>query len=164
VADSFRTADLVDEHGDSLSVCDTQFLQFGGIKSFAGRLRTVSCFQDVGLLWEVLRTRGDGCVLVIDGGGSLHSALMGDLIAGTAVANGWAGAVINGVVRDRIELAQLPLGVLALGTNPRRSGRTGAGQVDLVLSFGNATFRPGDTLVADVDGVVVLAAGTAQVG
>lgn len=159
----FTTADLVDAHGDRLCVCDTQFQQFGGRDVFSGLVRTVSCFEDVGLLWEVLRTPGDGCVLVVDGRGSLHSALTGDLIAGSAVANGWAGLVINGVVRDRAQLASLPIGIKALGTNPRRSGKTGAGAVDVTVTFGHATFAPGDRLFADEDGVVVLPGDFGQI-
>ncbi|MET8756370.1 ribonuclease E activity regulator RraA [Lentzea sp. NPDC004782] len=157
------TADLVDEYGDQVEVCDTQFRQFGGRVVFSGQVRTVRCFEDVGLLWEVLRTPGDGCVLVVDGGGSVHSTLMGGLIGESAARNGWAGVVINGAVRDCAELAELPIGVRAVGVNPRRSTRTGEGEADVVLTFGNATFRPGDTLVADEDGVVLLPAGTVQV-
>lgn len=86
------TADLVDEHGDALRVCDTQFRQFGGHHTFAGPVRTIHCFQDNGLVKRLLNTPGDGAVLVVDGGGSLHTALTGDLIAGAAVDNGWAGS------------------------------------------------------------------------
>lgn len=160
---TFTTADLVDAHEDQLRVCDTQFRQFGGRDVFSGRVRTVSCFEDIGLLWEVLRTPGDGYVLVVDGGGSLHSALTGDLIAGSAVTNGWAGLVINGAVRDSVQLGRLPIGIKALGANPRRSGKTGAGAVDVTVTFGNATFVPGDRLFADEDGVVVLPAGVGQI-
>lgn len=95
-------------------------------------------------------------MLVVDGGGSLHTALMGDLIAASAVQNGWAGVVINGAVRDVLELALLDLGIKALGSNPRRSEKTGAGDRDVTVSFGGATFTPGARLVSDDDGVVVL--------
>ncbi|WAL64300.1 ribonuclease E activity regulator RraA [Amycolatopsis cynarae] len=155
---TFSTADLVDEHGDRLQVCDTQFRQFGGHRSFSGPIRTVSCHEDNGLLRELLRTPGAGAVLVVDGGGSLHTALTGDVIAAAAVEHGWAGLVINGAVRDSALLAGLPLGIKALGTNPRKSSKAGAGAVDVVVGFGGVTFRPGDTLYADDDGVAVLPA------
>ncbi|MFI9388821.1 ribonuclease E activity regulator RraA [Kutzneria sp. NPDC052558] len=153
---SFRTADVADENGEILSVCDTQFHQFGGCAAFSGRVRTVSCFEDVGLVWDVLRTSGVGSVLVVDGGGSLHSTLLGDMMAGSAVDNDWCGLVVNGAVRDVAQLRLLPIGIKALGSNPRRSGRTGAGAVDVPVSFGSAVFAPGDTVFADEDGVVVL--------
>lgn len=156
---SFSTADLVDEHGEKLQVCDTQFRQFGKHRTFSGPIRTVSCHEDNGLLRELLRTPGAGAVLVIDGGGSLHTALTGDLIAGSAVENGWAGLVVNGAVRDSALLAQLPIGIKALGTNPRKSSKDGAGAVDVPVTFGGTTFRPGALLYADDDGVAVLPAG-----
>lgn len=156
VTSSFSTADLVDEHGDALGVCDTQFRQFGKHRAFTGRVRTISCYQDNGLVRELLRTPGAGAVLVVDGGGSLHTALTGDLIAASAVENGWAGLVINGAVRDSALLAQLELGIKALGTNPRKSSKAKAGAVDVPVGFGGVTFTPGDLLYADDDGVVLL--------
>ncbi|MBB5849984.1 ribonuclease E activity regulator RraA [Amycolatopsis umgeniensis] len=156
--DSFTTADLVDEHGERLRVCDTQFRQFGGHRKFSGPIRTVSCHEDNGLVKKLLNTPGEGSVLVVDGGGSLHSALTGDMIAKSAVDNGWAGVVVNGAVRDSAELAGLPLGVKALGTNPRKSSKAGVGAVDVPVGFGGVTFTPGDTLYSDDDGVVILPA------
>lgn len=159
VSDVRNTADLVDEHGEALRVCDIQFRQFGSHREFSGPVRTVSCHQDNGLVKELLNSPGDGCVLVIDGGGSLHTALTGDLIAGSAVRNGWAGLIINGAVRDSAVLAGLPLGLQALGTNPRKSSKAGAGEVDVPVEFGGVTFHPGDRLYADDDGVVLLPRG-----
>ena len=152
---SLATADLVDEYGDRLRVCDTQFRQFGGRRRFSGRVRTVSCYEDNGLVRELLRTPGDGCVLVVDGGGSVHTALTGDLIAASAVENGWAGLVINGAVRD--SAASPTLGIKALGTNPGRAQggawcRRGRG-----VRWGH--LRAGDCLCAGDDGVVLLPAG-----
>ncbi|TWH18250.1 regulator of ribonuclease activity A [Prauserella rugosa] len=159
VSDVRSTADLVDEHGDALRVCDTQFRQFGSHREFSGAVRTVSCHQDNGLVKELLNSPGEGCVLVVDGRGSLHTALTGDLIAGAAVRNGWAGLVIHGAVRDSAVLAGLPLGIKALGTNPRKSSKAGAGEVDVPVEFGGITFHPGDQLYADDDGVVLLPQG-----
>ncbi|MQA62235.1 MAG: ribonuclease E activity regulator RraA [Actinophytocola sp.] len=156
MTDPNPTADLVDEHGDALRVCDTQFRQFGKHLAFAGVVRTVACFEDNGLVKQLCNSAGDGCVLVVDGEGSLHTALAGDLIAAAAIENGWAGLVINGAVRDSAALATLELGVKALGTNPRKSAKLSAGSVDVPVSFGGVTFQPGDILHADDDGVVLL--------
>jgi regulator of ribonuclease activity A len=150
-----RTADLFDRHGDSLASCDLQFAEYGGRARFGGRIRTVQCYQDNALLKRLLSEPGDGQVLVVDGGGSLHTALVGDLIAGMAQANGWAGVVINGAVRDVTELRRIAIGIKALGSNPRKSGKTGAGQADVTVSFGGVAFRPGAHLYSDEDGIVV---------
>jgi regulator of ribonuclease activity A len=159
VSDAAATADLVDRYGAELRVCDVQFRQFGGQRVFTGPVRTVSCHEDNGLLRDLVRTPGVGCVLVVDGGGSLHAALVGDVLAGAAVQNGWAGLVIHGAVRDSAALAGLGLGIKALGTNPRKSGKTGMGAVDVPVTFGGVTFQPGDVLHADDDGIVLLPPG-----
>jgi len=150
------TADLADRHGAELRVCDTQFRQFGGCRSFAGPVRTVSCHEDNSLLRDLVHTHGSGGVLVVDGAGSLRMALVGDLIAGAALASGWAGLVLHGAVRDSAALSGLDLGIKALGTSPRRSAKTGAGAVDVPVTFGGVTFYPGDILHADDDGIVLL--------
>ena len=152
------TADLYDEHGDHLQSCDLQFRQYGATRSFAGTITTVRCHQDNALLKSVLGEDGAGRVLVVDGGGSLHTALMGDLIATMARDNGWSGVIIHGAVRDVAVLADLSIGIKALGSNPRKSTKTGAGERDQPVEFGGATFQPGATLYSDEDGVVVLSA------
>ncbi len=157
--DDVATADLADQYGADLRVCEVQFRQFGGRRLFSGPVRTVSCHEDNALLREVLHAPGSGCVLVVDGGGSLRTALVGDLIAGAAQANGWAGLVVHGAVRDSVALAGLDLGIKALGTTPRKSAKAGAGSVDVAVTFGTVTFKPGDVLHADDDGVVLLPPG-----
>ena len=154
---SFTTADLYDEHGEALGCCDTQFRQYGGRSSFSGPIATIRCFEDNALLKACFAEPGEGRVLVVDGGGSVHTALMGDLIAASGVANGWAGIVINGAVRDTAILGTLDLGVKALGSNPRKSAKTGAGERDIPVTFGGTTFTPGARLYSDGDGVAVLA-------
>jgi regulator of ribonuclease activity A len=153
---SDSTADLSDEFGDALQYCDLPFRQYGGRRRFSGAVTTVRCFEDVGLLRSVLETAGSGGVAVVDGGGSTRTALFGDTMAQLAIDNGWAGVVINGVVRDTAALAHLELGVKALGSSPRRGDRAGAGQQGVEITFGGATFRPGERLVSDEDGVIVL--------
>ncbi|GAA1820676.1 ribonuclease E activity regulator RraA [Nesterenkonia flava] len=150
----FTTCDLYDEN-ESLQSLSLQLTNFGGLARFTGPIRTVKCYRDNGLVKDLLNSPGEGAVLVIDGEGSLDSALMGDLIAAAAVENGWAGVVINGAIRDRVEVGQLQLGVKALGTNPRKSVKDGKGEVDVVVDFGGVTFTPGKRLWSDEDGIVV---------
>ena len=153
--DAPATADLVDEIGPDVRSCDTQFLQFGGRRRFSGRITTVKCFQDNALLKKVLGEPGDGGVLVVDGDASVHTALVGDVIAGLGVANGWAGLVVHGAIRDSVAMAGLDLGVKALGANPRKSAKTGAGEADVEVAFGGVAFKPGAWLYSDEDGVLV---------
>jgi regulator of ribonuclease activity A len=150
------TADLVDRIGPDVRSCDTQFRQFGGRTEFAGPISTVRCFQDNALLKSVLSQPGQGGVLVIDGDGSLHSALVGDLIAELARSNGWAGLIIHGAVRDAAALRGIDIGIKALGTNPRKSGKTGDGERDVELSLGGVVFVPGEIAYCDDDGIVVV--------
>lgn len=152
------TADLVDEIGSDVRSCDLQFGQYGGRTQFAGPISTVRCFQDNALLKSVLSEPGAGGVLVIDGNGSLHSALVGDVIAELARTNGWTGLIINGAVRDAATLRTLDVGIKALGTNPRKSTKTGAGERDVTVTFGGVTFAPGEIAYSDDDGIVIVAA------
>jgi len=152
------TADLVDDIGPDVRSCDVQFRQFGARTQFAGPVTTVRCLQDNALLKSVLSTPGEGGVLVIDGEGSLHTALVGDLIADLAHSNGWAGLIVHGAVRDAAALRGIDLGIKALGTNPRKSSKTGTGERDVAVSFGGVEFVPGDIAYSDDDGIVVVAA------
>jgi len=150
------TADLVDQHGDAIQSCETQFRQFGARIAFSGTIRTVRCFEDNALLRSVLTEPGDGKVFVVDGGGSLRTAVIGDMIAGLAMDNHWVGLVIHGAVRDVAALRILDLGIKALGSNPRKSGKVGGGEVDVPVKFGGAVFTPGAELFSDEDGIVVI--------
>ena len=149
------TADLVDEIGEAVRSCDTQFRDLGGRTEFFGPISTVRCFQDNALLKSVLGEPGEGRVLVIDGEGSLHTALVGDIIAELGRSNGWAGVVVNGAIRDSALVQQMDFGCKALGTNPRKSTKTGAGERDVTVNLGGVDFVPGDMLYADSDGIVV---------
>lgn len=152
---STATADLYDERGDELDSLALQLHDLGGRVAFDGPIRTVRCHRDNALVKAVLATPGDGAVLVIDGGGSLESALVGDLIAASAVAGGWAGIIVHGAIRDRTALAGLDLGVKALGSNPRKSAKDGAGEIDVPVTIAGVTFTPGKHVWADADGVLV---------
>ncbi|TXG89563.1 RraA family protein [Rhodococcus rhodnii] len=149
------TADLADEIGPDIRSCDTQFLRFGTRDSFAGPITTIKCFQDNLLVKQTLSEPGHGGVLVVDGDASVHTALVGDIIAGRAVENGWSGVIVNAAVRDAAILQTLDIGIKALGTNPRKSTQTGSGEKNVPVTFGGVTFNPGETVYSDPDGVVV---------
>ena len=149
------TADLYDQFGESCFSCPQQFRNFGKRLRFAGRIRTVLCREDNVILKRMLETKSDGDVLVVDGGGSLNAALIGDVIAGLGARNGWSGVVINGAVRDSPVLREIDFGVKALGTNPRKSKKDGNGASDLLVSFGGIDFVPVHWIYCDEDGILV---------
>jgi regulator of ribonuclease activity A len=153
------TADVVDDLGEQARSCDVQFRSYGGRTRFAGPVRTLRVREDNALVKVLLSGPGEGHVLVVDGGASLHTALVGDVIAGLAVANGWAGLVVHGAVRDVVALAGLDIGVKALGSNPRKSAKDGVGEADVPVTFGGVTFAPGDQLLSDEDGILLVGAG-----
>jgi regulator of ribonuclease activity A len=153
---SASVADLCDEHEGLIEVCEAPLRDYGRLTAFSGAIRTVRCHEDNSRVRDVLSEPGVGRVLVVDGGGSLHCALVGDVLAAEAAANGWAGVVVNGAVRDAGALSRIDQGVKALGTNPKRSVKRGEGVVDTPVAFGGVVFVPGDMLYADADGVVVL--------
>lgn len=151
---AFATADLIDIAEDTPS-CELPLQSFGKRRRFCGKVRTVRCFRDNGLVKKILNTPSEGEVLVVDGGGSLASALVGDMIATAALQNGWAGVIVHGAIRDSVAINEMPFGIKALGTNPRKSAKAGAGEVDVVVSFGNVSFAPGDFVYSDEDGILV---------
>ena len=151
------TTDLYDDFEGTVQTCSVQFRDFGGTTRFCGPVRTVRCRNDNQLFRTLLGEPGNGCVLVVDGGGSLSNALMGDILAAKGVTNGWSGCVINGVVRDSAELATIGIGIKALGTNPAKSSKTGTGEVDVAVEFGGVCFEPGHWAYCDEDGVLISA-------
>lgn len=151
----FKTADLYDQHGETLRVCEPIFGDYGGLVRFTGPVATVKCFEDNTHVKAALAEPGEGRVLVVDAGGSMRCAMLGDVIAQSAVDNGWVGVLMYGCIRDSREIADMDLGVKALGTNPRKSQRRGEGQRDIPVAFAGVTFRPGDWVYCDEDGVVV---------
>lgn len=152
---SFVTPDLCDENPELVSVVAPMFKNFGGKKAFYGEIVTVKCFEDNSLVKEQASKPGNGRVLLVDGGGSLRCALLGDLIAEKACESGWAGMVIYGCIRDVDAIAELPLGVQALNSIPIKSVRKGRGDLNIEVSFGGVTFRPGDYIYADNNGVII---------
>jgi regulator of ribonuclease activity A len=151
----FTTSDLCDAFPEHIRVADNAFRDYGGVSSFSGPIETLRVFEDNALVAGALETAGRGRVLVLDGGGSLRTALVGGRLAALAHANGWAGLIVNGCIRDSVEIRETPIGVRALSTSPLRSGKEGSGQQGGQVSFAGLTFSPGQYLYADEDGIVV---------
>ena len=149
------TCDLCDRFEDRVRVLDLPLRDYGGRIAFAGRVSTVKALEDNSLVREAVAEPGEGRVLVIDGGGSLRRAMLGDMLAEKAVANGWNGVLVHGAIRDSVALARLDLGVKALGTCPLKTDKRDQGLRDVPVRFGGVEIRPGDWLAADEDGVIL---------
>ncbi len=149
------TSDLYDEHGEALESCDLPLLNYGGVREFSGEIVTFRSREDNLILKDLIAEPGEGRVIVVDTEGVTRCAMLGDNMALTAHRNGWAGLVVNGAVRDVEVLAAIPIGIKALGSNPRRSYKAGAGERNVPVTFGGALFTPGEILVSDADGIVV---------
>ncbi len=152
---NIATADLMDRADAGLQSCTTQFHQYGARRAFHGPVRTLRTREDNAQVRSLLSTPGLGAVLVVDGGGSLRTALLGDQLAALGAANGWSGVILHGAVRDVTALARIELGIKALGSNPRKSAKLATGAMDVPVTFGDTTFRPGDWVYSDDDGIVV---------
>ena len=152
---AFATADLFDHHADQLQVCSPVFRDFGKETRFCGPIRTLKVFESFGITKSTLATDGEGHILVIDGGGSLRCAMLGDKLVQLAIDYNWKGVVLNGCLRDSAAISALPIGIKALNTNPTRPSLEGEGRLDEPVYFAGVTFRPGHFLYADADGIVV---------
>jgi regulator of ribonuclease activity A len=152
---TLATADLYDTHGDELRVLAPIFKDYGGRAEFHGKVATVKVHEDNALVRAALEERGDGRVLVVDGGGSLRCALVGDVLAALGATNGWSGILVYGCIRDSAQIGKTDIGVKAIATNPRKSIKKGAGDRDIAVRFAEVLITPGDYLYADRDGVVL---------
>lgn len=151
---SFKTADLCDDN-PNVQVAEPIFNNYGGNKAFYGEIVTLKLFEDNSFVRQHLETEGKGRVLVVDGGGSLRCALLGDMLAELGVKNGWAGLIIYGCIRDSKDVAEFDLGVKAINTCPLKSKKRNEGQVNIPVRFAGVTFQPGHFAYADEDGLIV---------
>ena len=149
------TSDVCDDHDDARILTD-RFVSLGGRTTVAGIIATVKAHEDNSMVKEAVAEAGDGRILVVDGGGSLRRSMVGGNVAAASAANGWAGIVVHGAVRDTHELQATDIAVLALGTVPRKTEKHGVGQRDIPVTFAGVTMAPGDHLYADLDGIVIL--------
>ena len=153
-----KTTDLCDEYGDRVTTADPiGFKHFGGRHTFHGQIETIKCHEDNSLVRTAVGASGVGKVLVVDGGGSLRCALLGDLLADMAVKNNWAGIIVYGCIRDSEVIGTLELGVMALATHPRKSEKRNIGLSNVNVQFAGANFIPGQYVYADLDGIIVSA-------
>ena len=152
---TYSTPDICDQFPGQLQIAEPLFTEFGGKDSFSGEIVTIKCFEDNSLVKQNLATAGRGKVLVVDGGGSLRCALLGDLLGAMAVRNGWQGVLVNGCVRDVEILKSMDLGVRALNCYPLKSNRRNEGQLNVPVRFAGVNFEPGQHLYADENGIVV---------
>jgi regulator of ribonuclease activity A len=149
------TADLCDAYPEDVRIVSPIFRDYGGLPAFSGAIATVKAHEDNVLVRKAIEQQGDGRVLVIDGGGSLRCAMVGGNLAELAAKNGWSGLVVYGCVRDTRELRAAQIGVKALATHPKKSEKKGEGSLMVAVTFGGLTFRPGEHLYADEDGIIV---------
>ena len=153
----FKTADLCDDHSDSLSIAQPLFNDYGKNISFSGEISTVKCFEDNSLVRKQLEQAGNGRVLVVDGGGSTRCAMVGDILAQMGADNGWSGIIVYGCIRDSGVIATIDIGVKAIGTMPIKSVKKGEGDIDIKVHFADVDFIPGHYVYADEDGIILSA-------
>jgi len=155
VSASFKTTDLYDDHLETLQVAAPIFRDFGGRSAFAGQIVTLKAFEDNTFLKESFENDGTGKVLVVDSGASLRCAMMGDVMAALGARNGWEGVVINGCIRDSVDVSGVNLGVKALAAIPRKTVKRNQGVMNIPLHFADVNFYPGEYMYADEDGIVL---------
>lgn len=149
------TPDLCDQYGNQVQVAEPIFHHYGGVKQFGGAVATVKCFEDNSKIGEMLRADGDGRILVVDGGASPRRSLLGDKLVALAVENNWSGIVIYGYIRDIEDIAEMSIGVTALGAIPRKTDKRGVGQVNLTLHMAGVKIEPNNYIYVDGSGMVV---------
>lgn len=152
---ALKTTDICDAYPDDVAVAEPLLRHFGRRKRFQGPVTTLKLYEDNVLVRKAVEQPGNGRVLVVDGGASSRRALLGDILAGKAAANGWSGIIINGCIRDSVDIADIDLGVLAVGTVPLKSRKHGDGEADVSVHFAGLTFRPGSYVYADEDGLLL---------
>jgi len=152
---AYSVPDICDDFPEDISVLEPLFSNYGKKLRFSGEIVTIKCFEDNSLVRDLVRTEGNGRIIVVDGGASLRHALLGDLLAAKAAENKWSGFVINGCVRDVEILETIDLGIRALNCHPLKTDKRGEGQLDVAVSFAGVRFNPGSFLYADANGMVL---------
>jgi regulator of ribonuclease activity A len=150
-----KTTDLCDNYPDKVRIAEPGFSDFGGLTGFYGKIQTIKCFEDNSFVRKALEQNGEGKVLVVDGGGSMRCALLGDMLGELAVKNKWKGIIIYGCIRDSAAMEHLELGVKALDTMPLKSNKRNEGQENIPVRFSGVDFIPGEFVYCDEDGIIV---------
>ena len=151
----YNTSELCDIYTDLIDVLEHVFSNYGGRSSFGGKVVTIKCFENNGLIAEVVDTDGTGKVLVIDGGGSTRRALIDINIAEQAAKNNWEGIICFGSVRDVDALEDIDIGIQGLLSIPVGASTSNIGESDLAINFAGVTFLPDDHIYADNTGVIL---------
>ncbi len=147
--------DLCDEYSETVQVLEPIFSNYGGRERFSGPIVTVKCFEDNSLVKALVDTPGDGRVIVVDGGGSMRRACLGDMLADKASKNGWSGFLIYGCIRDVDEISSIGIGIQALGVHPMKTEKKGAGEQQITVAFAGVSIQPNEYLYADNNGVII---------
>lgn len=151
----YDTSELCNTYQEEVNVVEPLFSNFGGRSSFGGQIITVKCFEDNGMLQDLLEDNGRGRILVVDGGGSVRRALIDADLARLAAQNEWEGLVIYGSVRQVDELEEIDIGIQAIAAIPVGASSEGYGESDIRVNFGGVTFFSGDHLYADNTGIIL---------
>ena len=151
------TPDLCDQYPELVRVVEPMLSNFGGREQFCGQITTIKCFEDNSLVKQLVGTSGEGRVIVVDAGGSLRRACLGDMLAEQAASNGWAGLIIYGCIRDVDQIRATDIGVQALGVHPMKTAKKGVGELNIPVTFGGVTFAPKDYVYADNNGIILSA-------
>ena len=150
------TSDISDQLHPNVQYLKPVYKSYGGKTSFSGRIVTVKCYEDNSLVEEALKSNGKNSILVVDAGGSMNCAMLGDKRATDAIKNEWEGILVHGLIRDSATIKGMKIGILALGVCPLKSIKKGVGDSNLIVNFSGITFTPGEYLYADEDGVIVV--------
>jgi len=150
------TCDISDKFHPDVQYLKPRYKNYGAKTSFSGRIVTVKCYEDNSLVETALRTNGKDSVLVIDAGGSMNCAMLGDKRVTDAINNEWEGILVHGLIRDSATINSMEIGVRALGVCPLKSVKKGVGDSNITVNFSGVTFNPGEYLYADEDGVIVI--------
>jgi len=150
------TCDISDKLHPDVQYLEPVYKIYGAKTSFSGRIVTIKCYEDNSLVEQALKANGKESVLVIDAGGSMNCAMLGDKRVVDAINNEWEGILVHGLIRDSVAINGMELGIRALGVYPLKSIKNGVGDSNLIVNFSGVTFTPGEYLYADDDGVIVV--------
>lgn len=149
------TCDLSDAD-DEVAVLPLTFAWRSNAKPFFGLAHTVCAPQgDLDAVYEGIRTAPSGCVLIVETGGS-DRAVWGETTTLEALRQSVAGVILDGACRDIPAVKASGLAVIGRGVSPKRAARTGRGSVGEALQLYGVTIYPGDLIVSDENGTVIV--------
>ena len=150
---NFNTADLCDDH--NLIIAKPIFKSYGSRTHCFGKINTVEAIEDNSYVKKLLQEDGSGYVMVVDGRGSEKCALVGDNLAALGAENNWSGIIVNGCIRDSMEINNIGISIKALNLVPNKSEKKDIGKYGLDLNFAGVIFKENDFMYSDPDGIVI---------